>query len=749
MHTQIEYVPRRGQSNPSILLTGCCSTDIHVSRAFRRFVLMSRQVSRLTLMFSALVLVSLTPTSLGSDDSPMIEEVVVTATKKEQGIYEVPVSLSVFDGRKLDERGISDLVDVGKHVPNLVVTTFSAGHTSSANPFIRGIGRQDHLITTDPGVGVYVDGVYLGRQVGQHWNLKNIERIEVLRGPQGTLYGRNSIGGAINIVTAEPGSDPSRHFSARLGSRSRTDASVHVDSKVSENVGLTISGSFKQRGGLGQFVNLPSIGVEVGETRELSTRLALSSRISQTFGVTVAVDANDGDNGLNPYTTIIDELPGGAVYAAGYRNVDVTTDPYDNNTGQTEQARTSNSAHGVAVTADWDVTDRLTIRTIGSIRRSEYEAGLDDDSLFDDFLSFPEEGRADQKSLEVQFLGALGLTEFVGGLYHFRENGSNVQDPTVFLGFLGRFNLDQNLKSNAIFVNVGRDVSESWHLSGGLRTTQDRKEASTNVGAGTVFADRSWRETSWEVSAHYTMNDQLTTYGTIQSGYQSGEFPARPYCLFADPDCFAASDNVTARNYEIGIKGQPRDGLELAVAVFRTLYDDLPYQVSTTEGSGFNTVNLIVQQTTSGFEFESTFHITDLIRMHLAVGHINISLDEQDGVRPVAPLTPDWTLSIRPEYRRLLSSGSEVVARIEYSYRDEMWGEPSSDPGRLTRIGDRTLVNCYVGFSAPDDGWTIGFYGKNVGDVRYDNARLNTGDYLLRILSNDASEFGLHIGKSF
>lgn len=105
----------------------------------------------------------------------VIEEVIVTAAKREQGIYEVPSSLSVLDGGLLEERGIADLVDIGKFVPNLNVTTFSAGHTSSANPFIRGIGTQDHLITTDPGVGVYVDGVYLGRQVGQHWNLSNIE----------------------------------------------------------------------------------------------------------------------------------------------------------------------------------------------------------------------------------------------------------------------------------------------------------------------------------------------------------------------------------------------------------------------------------------------------------------------------------------------------------------------------------------------------------------------------------------------
>ena len=132
------------------------------------------------------------------------EAITVTATKRPQVIYEVPIALSAFDGDKLAAQGITDLTDVGKFVPNLNVTGFSAGHTSSVNPFIRGIGLQDHLITTDPGVSVYVDGVYLGRQVGQNWSLNNIQRIEVLRGPQGTLYGRNSIGGAINIITKEP-----------------------------------------------------------------------------------------------------------------------------------------------------------------------------------------------------------------------------------------------------------------------------------------------------------------------------------------------------------------------------------------------------------------------------------------------------------------------------------------------------------------------------------------------------------------
>ena len=113
----------------------------------------------------------------------VFEEVIVTATKRELSIYDVPVAITAFTADSIEKQGIRDLTDIGKFVPNMNVTGFSAGHTSSTNPFIRGIGLQDHLITTDPGVGVYVDGVYLGRQVGQNWSLANIERVEVLRGP--------------------------------------------------------------------------------------------------------------------------------------------------------------------------------------------------------------------------------------------------------------------------------------------------------------------------------------------------------------------------------------------------------------------------------------------------------------------------------------------------------------------------------------------------------------------------------------
>ena len=704
---------------------------------------------RFAAIAAALATTPIATVAADSEAPRTIEEIVVTAAKREQGLYDVSASLSVFDGGTLAERGIADLVDVGKFVPNLNITTFSAGHTSSANPFIRGIGTQDHLITTDPGVGVYVDGVYLGRQVGQHWSLTNIERVEVLRGPQGTLYGRNSIGGAINIVTAAPGANPGRRMAARIGSRGRTDASLLVDGNPSDTLAATLSAGFTRRGGLGQFRNLPDVDTEVGETRELSARVALAWRPSPTFSMTLAADANDGANGLNPYTTLIDEIPGGALFAAGYRNADVAVDPYDNNTGQAGQVRTSNAARGVSLTAVWDVTDRLTARTIGSARRSEYEAGLDDDGFFDDYLSFPEDGHADQSSVEVQLLGDFDHWSFVAGAYRFSEDGANVQDPTVFLGFKGAFQLTQALDSTAFFASLGRAVTERWRLSAGVRTTRDEKRASTDVGTGLVRAAHSWQETSWDVAIHHGVNDYLSAYATVQSGYQSGEFPARPYCLFSDPGCFVAGDNVTALNYEIGMKGQPHDRMELSIAAFRTQYDDLPYQVSTTEGAGFTTVNLIVTQRTAGVEVEGTLYMTDALRLQFALGRIDVDVDRQQGVRPVAPLTPELTVSISPEYRHLLASGAEVAARLDYSYRAAMWGEPSSDPGRLTRIASRGLVNFHVGFTAADGAWTAAIYGRNAGDVRYDNARLNTGDYVLRILSNDASEFGLRLEHRF
>ena len=698
------------------------------------------------------------PATPDAEKAVLFDAVIVTATKREENIYQVPVAISAFSAETIERQGIADLTDIGKFVPNMNVTGFSAGHTSSVNPFIRGIGLQDHLITTDPGVGVYVDGVYLGRQVGQNWSLANINRVEVLRGPQGTLYGRNSIGGAINIITTQPGEKEEGRASFTLGTRGRVNSDVYMNGKLNDTLAASFTGAYTKRGGIGEFVNLDT-NREVGENRDFAGRLALKWQPNDDFSLLVAVDANDGKGGLRPYTTLIDELPNGAVYQAGFRNSDRAANPFDNATGQADQTTTTNSAKGIAVTADYAFNENVAAKLIFSDRHSEYEAGLDDDSLFVNFLTFPEVGEADQTSAELQISGSYERWDFITGLYYFTEDGFARQDDTVFTFFPGNDLLTQDTESKAVYANVGFHVNERLRLAGGLRYTEDDKKAGFNINDSLIDAtgQRDWNQVSWDVSATYDLNEYMSTYATIQNGYQSGQFPPRPFCLFgfldvsqpgnvATPNCFAANDNVTAINYEIGLKGEPFSFLSMSLAVFLTDYTDLPYQVSTTAGAGFDTRNIIVDQQSIGVEWESTLWLNEDFSVHATAGYIDADVDDPVAV---APLTPKLTASLSPEYTWRMGDNGDLSFRADYSYRDGMNGEPTADPGRFTRIKSRSLTNLNVTYVPEGAGWTVALYGTNIFDKRYDNARLNTGDYVLQILSNDASEFGVRFTKYF
>lgn len=695
-----------------------------------------------------------------AEEASKIEKITVTATKRAQVIYEVPVAISAFSGDALAEQGITDLTDVGKFVPNLNVTGFSAGHTSSANPFIRGIGLQDHLITTDPGVSVYVDGVYLGRQVGQNWNLNNIERIEVLRGPQGTLYGRNSIGGAINIITKQPNQNTLKKVTLQAGSRGRVKGDVFVNAGLTDEVSFNLNAGYNKRDGLGKFINVPEAKYDVGETEDTYGRLSVKFAPSKDFSLVLTADANDGEGGLRPYTTLIDEVPTGAYYtgerfgsptpSGPLRNTDVAANPYDNATGTKEVTEVSNQADGISLTADWNFSDNFSTRAIISRRSSEYKAGLDDDGTIYALDHYPEHGEAEQTSAELQLNGYFGDFDFVSGLYWFNEEGSNRQgEDSSFNGGSNLLALDQEATSRAVFINVGYNLTDDLRIAGGVRYNKDKKSAVANVGIGPFAAEDDWSQVSFDLSANYRLDNGMNLYGSIQSGYQSGQFPARPYCLFGNPECFVASDNITAVNYEVGLKGQVTNDISMSFALFNTEYDDLPYQVSTTAAGGFNTTNLVVKQRSRGIEWESTVYVTDGFKLHTSLGYIDVDVDEQDGVKPVAPLTPELTASISPSYEYVLENGSSITTRIDYSYRGEMYGEPSSDPGRLTLIDSLELVNMDISYTPVDANWTVALYGQNIFDKRYDNARLNTGDYILRIMSNDASEFGVRYSLKF
>ena len=631
-----------------------------------------------------------------ASDSYMDEVITVSARKREQSIYEIPSQLTVFSPDQMERQGIRNIVDLGKFVPNLNITTFSGGSPAGANPFIRGIGLQDHLIFTDPGVGIYVDGVYLGRQIGQNWNISNIERVEVLRGPQGTFLGRNSIGGAVNIITRKP-DDQQRFADVKIeaGLRERINASFYGNVPLSQNFAVSLNTALRKRAGVGEFTNISNPEKDVGEIEDISGRLAALWFLSDNFSLLFAADGNSAQNGLNPYTTHYPE----GLDTGGPDNSDVSSDPYNNNTGDREITTTQNSAYGFSLTADWQVNDEVESKLILSRRHSDYEAGLDDDSAFEKYHSFPEDGYATQESAELQVNAHFYPFDVIFGLYYFTEDGRNVQPKPIFQGNPGSLYTDQKVVSQSVYTNVGWTLSEQLRLSGGLRFTKDKKQGRAKIND--IFdesGERDWKEWSWDFSASYMLNNQMTTYANIANGYQSGVFPARPYCFFNTPPCIplTASDNINAINYEVGIRGKFSRAVLLSASVFMTHYSNLPYQKSDTSNEGFNTENVIVDQISTGLEMEGTFRLSPWFTLHANAGYIDTDPSDP-GV--IVPLTPSLTATISPEFTFVRKNGGEIIFRTDYSYRGEMFGGPVRKFQDVSRIESRELINFDLGYT--------------------------------------------------
>ena len=186
------------------------------------------------------------PVSAQTQASGM-EEIVVSARKREESLHEVPNAITVLQEEDLRQRGITELNQVEKFAPNVVQTNFGQGNTGHAAVFMRGAGVQDHIITTDPSVGIYLDGVYLGRNMGANMDLMNIERVEVARGPQGSLSGRNTLGGALHIVTREPAGDNSARLDIKAGSLGRIDGHLFADVALAETLSVAVSAGARVR----------------------------------------------------------------------------------------------------------------------------------------------------------------------------------------------------------------------------------------------------------------------------------------------------------------------------------------------------------------------------------------------------------------------------------------------------------------------------------------------------------------------
>jgi len=365
-----------------------------------------------------------------------LDEVIIIARKRVESLQDAPISVTAFSADSLESRGITNIADISSYTPNLDSNHGRAdGGSTNASVFIRGVGQNDFIFPTDPGVGIYVDGVYIARSIGGMLDLADVERVEVLRGPQGTLYGNNTIGGAINVITTRPDGDLKGKIKITAGERSRKDIEANINFPIQEDTLFgKISVVSKNQDG---YTKRLDGGLDLGDTNLDAVRIGLNWIASDDLTVYLSADSSrirqngvpgtllgtfDSPGSLYgiynavgaPLITAINGLPAGSIFDDRY----VTGDPaLSNGTGPT---RDDNDTWGVSSDIDWDINEDLSLKSITSYR--EMEAFIQTDI---DYSPFPvihtdEKQNQSQFSQELQLSGSANdgkLTWLVGGYY--------------------------------------------------------------------------------------------------------------------------------------------------------------------------------------------------------------------------------------------------------------------------------------------------------------------------------------------
>ena len=466
---------------------------------------------------------------IAADESPGlgIEEILVTARKREESLQDTPIAISAFTGEGLEIRGVTELSRVDDFAPNLVLRQSpSNSGVNNAAVYIRGIGQNDFVPVIDPGVGIYVDGVYLGRSVGAVLDLIDVERVEVLRGPQGTLFGKNTIGGAVSLTTKRPTDVFGGKVAVKAGTDNRLNLSATLNIPLSETFLTRVSvASFKQDG----YVHRVYDGKDLGNDDTISGRLSALWLVNDDVEVTFSFDySKDNENGPPLVLTGIQPIneglfgPGGAPSMAMWQNTFVAQlenggivpggeffDPaapsgfpfnfmacfdasnYDNpscfnqkyiqpaggklNYGS-DPTKSDLKTWGGSATIDWDINEQLTFKTIAAHREFNGEFFDDNDAAPQKVSELIDIFDQKQNSLELQLLGKSldNHLNWIMGVYYFEEKGKNINPvrfSQIWIQSGGYFDSD----SWAVFGQGTYDLTEKLALTLGLRYTEDTK----------------------------------------------------------------------------------------------------------------------------------------------------------------------------------------------------------------------------------------------------------------------------------
>jgi len=378
--------------------------------------------------------------------SELGKEVVVVARKRAEKILEVPISVTAFGAEQLQARIADDISILNGAVPNVNFDVGTFAVASSAIPaiYIRGIGQDDYLPSTDPGVGVYLDGVYLGRTIGQNLSTIDVKQVEVLRGPQGTLYGRNTIGGAINVQIQGPAAEPGGLAQIKAGTGALVDLATRADLPLNDHVTTAWTIDYRRRSGFASSPNAPDF--DFGNDDRLMTRGQLELSTRGALRILLTADYSRQREESEPAFVYGSDFANPNTLVAFYNSLgpllgrkpitsnDLTSLSRPLDITQTGPSRDDLDIWGVSVTADWETSDRWLIRSITAYRGLKGHIENDQDATRHLGAVFDDHAKQRQFSQEIQLTGELGQSHLVAGLYYFDEDARDDADLLVLPG---------------------------------------------------------------------------------------------------------------------------------------------------------------------------------------------------------------------------------------------------------------------------------------------------------------------------
>ena len=622
-----------------------------------------------------------------AQDEPAIEEIVVTARWREERLQETPLAISAFSGENLAAKNLVNITDVDQFAPNTVIQPLGAGWGSTAAAYIRGIGLGDNSLSFEPGVPIYIDDVYHGRPQGALFDLLDLERVEVLRGPQGTLFGKNAIGGTVRMISRKPQGDGSGFLEVTYGEFDRIDVRGSFDvALVEDKLFARVSASSKNRdgyfkildyecvngaGSLGPGGTLPPLGSVLGPNdirtesgcvvdtlggeNVNSVRASLRFLASDDFEANFTVDYSKEDNeGPADKYTVIDPTFGLGLtdlwnqivaipsYGIGYDDRFITNSPYtgyhrfgpDDITGRDVQNVRLLDHWGVSLVLDWNLGENIHLKSVTAFRDFENTFGRDSDGS-----PLPEDitwdtSKHDQFTQEFQLTGTAfgGSLDWAAGIFYYDANDSNQGWNALYpLFFVAQNHKDvQTVENTAFFVHGTYDLTDRLSITGGVRYTEDDKTVNIfrqdQLSLAIIIPNTMVTVSAEEVSPKIGFNFQVSDDVMTYASWSTGFRGGGFGPRPSSPAQVASFDIEDADSYEIGAKTEWMDNrVRLNAALFYNEHHtpQSPSQDIDSDGNLWFRTINTGEVEIWGAEVELLAQPTDAFQIEASLGHLD------------------------------------------------------------------------------------------------------------------------------